>query len=760
MHATSTVQDQEQAKRFLTRLDPTTDQFTFQTYDDNRERKEAALACILHGSLERHFRKLVALNNRGAGVSVTVNRTNLRGRTTDDIVGGRSFFADLDGAPLDPVMAYKLKPQMVVETSPGHWHPYWLVDRIDDLDEFSIIQDLIAMMFDGDPQVDDLAKAMRLPGFLHNKGEPHLVRLHYVSDDAPYPAENFQMTEQQRQQWMPLLMPRWMRELCKEDRGKGVSLAVCDQTLKPSREKVMAALSVIDPSTVSRADWIKIAHGLHTDFGDDGFEMWDEWSSGGGSKYKPYEMRYQWRSVVKRNKYKVRAQSVMWQADQSDPEWRSRYVEERPYDTADDETSPPDIKVDGDGLAELSTAAKQAPTAADPSIFELFWHGREYNRELRSWLVKDLIFEFGVGLASGQWGAAKTFTMLDLAASVMTGTSFAGREVVRRGGVLFVAAEGAHEVPARLKGLVEKKLQPLADVAATAGIPMPDMSNLPFAWIEDCPNLQDDASLTKLASTARHVAKEIKEGFDLPLSLIIVDTISATGNFKDANDAAEGQRVMNRLAWLGKQTSAFVMAVDHFGKVVETGTRGTTVKEASSDVILALLADREINGTISNTRMALRKLRGGKVGVETPFSLKIVDIGEGETTCIVEWQQQQQASSAPASTKWTKALRVFKAAIENALAAHGRTIDDEHRPVRAAHDEKVRAEFATIYPASAADANGETDAKRKAFKRALTVALADGLVKSREVDGADYLWLVERAAPPEGPVIADEDIPF
>ena len=56
--------------------------------------------------------------------------------------------------------------------------------------------------------------------------------------------------------------------------------------------------------------------------------------------------------------------------------------------------------------------------------------------------------------------------------------------------------------------------------------------------------------------------------------------MSAAGNFKDQDDAAEGQLVMNRLAELSRQTGAFVLAVDHFGKAVETGTRGTSAKEA------------------------------------------------------------------------------------------------------------------------------------------------------------------------------------
>jgi hypothetical protein len=47
----------------------------------------------------------------------------------------------------------------------------------------------------------------------------------------------------------------------------------------------------------------------------------------------------------------------------------------------------------------------------------------------------------------------------------------------------------------------------------------------------------------------------------------------------------------------------------------------------------------------SNTRMALRKLRGGKTGTETPFDLKVVDLGEGETTCVIDWKGRQDVDT-------------------------------------------------------------------------------------------------------------------
>ncbi len=61
---------------------------------------------------------------------------------------------------------------------------------------------------------------------------------------------------------------------------------------------------------------------------------------------------------------------------------------------------------------------------------------------------------------------------------------------------------------------------------------------------------------------------------------------------------------------LSRETGAFVLGVDHFGKVSETGTRGSSAKEAAADVVLAMLATRSEAGEISNTRMAVRKVRG------------------------------------------------------------------------------------------------------------------------------------------------------
>jgi Family of unknown function (DUF5906)/RepB DNA-primase from phage plasmid len=197
--------DRDEAERFLTALDPRTKQFTFQTFDDDKERREAGkkakrrdpLAKVLHGTLAQHGNTLVKLNEKGAGIFVTINETDLQGRTYEHMTGIRSVFADLDGSPLEPVISNGLKPHIVTETSPGRFHTYWRVDpnplgevhSLNDMEQvveqFSGVQNAIAERYGGD-DVHDLPRVMRLPGFVHRKGAPFASRIIAINKIEPY----------------------------------------------------------------------------------------------------------------------------------------------------------------------------------------------------------------------------------------------------------------------------------------------------------------------------------------------------------------------------------------------------------------------------------------------------------------------------------------------------------------------------------------------------------------------------------------------
>ena len=141
--------------------------FTFQTFDDDQSRNNKNLVRVLHGTLNKHAGTLITLNQRGAGIFVTINKTNLMGRKTTDIVKVRAVFLDLDGSPLEPVLSHYLVPHIIVESSPSRWHVYWLCEL--PCEEFSAVQIGLAEKFNGDTSVNDLPRVMRLPGFYHLK---------------------------------------------------------------------------------------------------------------------------------------------------------------------------------------------------------------------------------------------------------------------------------------------------------------------------------------------------------------------------------------------------------------------------------------------------------------------------------------------------------------------------------------------------------------------------------------------------------------
>lgn len=176
-----TAPDLASAERFLAMLGP---RHTFQTFDDGPA-KDRALSRVLHGTLAQHADTLADLNARGAGVFVMVNAGDGRGRKSDNVQQVRALFVDLDGAPLEPVTLGPLAPNVTVESSPGRYHAYWLTDDCA-LEAFKPIQQALAARFAADPKVCDLPRVMRVPGFLHRKGEPFRSRLLTVPRASAY----------------------------------------------------------------------------------------------------------------------------------------------------------------------------------------------------------------------------------------------------------------------------------------------------------------------------------------------------------------------------------------------------------------------------------------------------------------------------------------------------------------------------------------------------------------------------------------------
>jgi hypothetical protein len=263
----------------------------------------------------------------------------------------------------------------------------------------------------------------------------------------------------------------------------------------------------------------------------------------------------------------------------------------------------------------------------------------------------------------------------------------------------------------------------------------------------------------------------------LPLGLIIIDTIAACAGYRRAGDEydnAVGQAVMNVLRAVAQELRCFVLGIDHFGKSLEAGTRGASSKESSGDLVLACLGDKQLSGSVTNTRLAVRKHRGGRQGQEYPFSLRMVEApekdedGEAITTMVVDWLPPGAATAASPlpDDPWIAGCRQeeqraamsrLKRVLLAALAEHGAerpipspthvpnsppTIGNElgtpvgdAPAVRMVSQEIVREAFYLCTPGD------PRQTLHNRYNRARDRAEQRGLISAGNVGGITYLWL-------------------
>jgi hypothetical protein len=222
---------------------------------------------------------------------------------------------------------------------------------------------------------------------------------------------------------------------------------------------------------------------------------------------------------------------------------------------------------------------------------------------------------------------------------------------------------------------------------------------------------------------------------------------------------------MNVLKAVAEAVSCFVLAIDHFGKDLQSGTRGASSKESSADVVLAALGNKELSGSVTNTRLAVRKHRSGRQGQEYPFSLRVVEApqpdedGDPITTMVVDWLPAGAAEGTQPVDPWslcrrqdqrTAVLRL-KRVLETVLTENGeeQPIEPDGQTVRMADQDLVREAF---YACTAADGTPKqkADFRRQKFHRALDWAEANRLIGIGDIGDCTYVWLLRPDSEPEG----------
>ena len=381
-------------------------------------------------------------------------------------------------------------------------------------------------------------------------------------------------------------------------------------------------------------------------------------------------------------------------------------------------------------------------------------HNSEEIRPPKQWLSKGLVPQRGHGLLSGQSGIGKTFVALDMAMMFATGQPFVGYPTKRQCGTLWFAYEGSGDVNDRLDAVIRHKC---GGVVA------------PIRWCSDqwgeetAPFLLNTDAETDLLRACRKADRELQQEHGLPLGFIVFDTMTASAGYPPGcgeNDTGATSIVMSVLRRLAQKMDAFVLGIDHMGKNPDGGTRGNSAKEASADLVLGLYADKDG----SNTRMVIRKNRGGRQWLRYNFTLqevtspKLDEDNEPVVSAIVHWGQTLSANAgtvqAPkdpweASCKredqQARQLRL-RDALEEVLTEHGvkRPIPPDGTLVNTVDLELVQQEFYSRMH------DTDSDRRRKQFSRALEHAQKWRLIGIRDdiegVKGTPHVWEIQPRA--------------
>ena len=286
------------AIRFLAVLDPSAnsrseidgyaDGFTFQTFDDNKQRKHPEFAKLLFNTFAEVRMALTQLNAAGAGIFVCVNETDMKGRRNANITRVRAVWIDDDTLSGSPVET-PLKPHLVVESSPGKYQLLFLVDGLT-VEEHRQVQERLILDYKSDENVKDVTRVLRVPGFYHVKGEPFMSKLLVASDAPPYTAE---------------MLKRAFPPVIEQPKIPSRAVTVVDDLVPMDDSKVMPDITLLNAfqylptePNLSRETWLKVGMAIHYQFGGsfEGLELFDKWSQGVRSYVSFEDVNTNWRS--------------------------------------------------------------------------------------------------------------------------------------------------------------------------------------------------------------------------------------------------------------------------------------------------------------------------------------------------------------------------------------------------------------------------------------------------------------------------------
>jgi hypothetical protein len=318
-----------------------------------------------------------------------------------------------------------------------------------------------------------------------------------------------------------------------------------------------------------------------------------------------------------------------------------------------------DAIAEGRNVQDIIAGA--TPVNAEPGkvargAFELLDLDELENEPPPIWLMENIITKEALSLLWGKSGSMKSFVAIDMGLHIVCGLDWHGHKV-KRGAVVFVAAEGAQGLRRRAMGWIKSKL-------ALGLIKRGDAKG--FKVLKHSLVLASD-DLNKLIEAIRK-----KCGTDMPV-LIVIDTLARTFGAGDENKQADMNAYVHACDRLREATGANVMIIHHSGVHEDRRERGSNVLRGAADTVIKISRKDDkidvINGAPEGKQKDAEEFKTVKLRTQ-----KIGD-GDASTLVLVERDDADLLGNEPVeegkAIKLGKVEKVVLAALQKAAEPLG-----------------------------------------------------------------------------------------
>lgn len=230
------------------------------------------------------------------------------------------------------------------------------------------------------------------------------------------------------------------------------------------------------------------------------------------------------------------------------------------------------------------------------NIFQTFSLNNLNDISDTQWLIEDVIPNESLIILYGPSGCGKTFISLDITLHIAHNKPWKKQNIIKTGIIIYCIGEGIHGISNRIKAWHNYNNCPL---------------NAPFILLPiEAISFSDPTNIDKMITTLEN----IKEEYDLPISMIVIDTLSKASVGYDENSSKDMGQFLYNFDIIKKYFNTSIMFVHHSGKNSTRGMRGSSYLLGTVDT--AIQVDN-INETL------VIQIEKQKDGIEGSFQLKL-----------------------------------------------------------------------------------------------------------------------------------------